>query len=197
MKTQYKGFKALFPTRIHKFQIDKALIKDITAKPKHFEYFNVKNEPAFMDLQQEVEKCIFDIRPVSTCTDQWKVVTAWLNNQPPNEEGFIWHNHIDSFYSAVLYLKGSNMSLDLRDEPKEAINTGSAKRDFEIVVRHTWNEDVNIDVEVGDLLFFPSYCLHKPHKNETQENRISIAYNLMPSRYNADDRFPWCMDYQP
>ena len=89
------------------------------------------------------------------------------------------------------------MSLDLRDDPKESININQNKRDFEILVRHTWNDDVNIQVEVGDLLFFPSYCLHKPNKNETQENRISISYNLMPSRYNANSPFPWCMDYQP
>tara|TARA_Y100000766_G_C18708824_1_gene507971 strand:- start:355 stop:807 length:453 start_codon:yes stop_codon:yes gene_type:complete len=150
-----------------------------------------------MELQAEVEKCATAIAPSSTCTDKWKVVTSWMNNQPPTKGGFDFHNHVDSFLSAVLYLKGCEISIGFRDDAKEAKPTSANTRDFEILIRHTWNGDENLDVEVGDLIFFPSSLLHKPNKNLTLENRISIAYNLIPSRYNAPDSMPWSMDFNP
>jgi ectoine hydroxylase-related dioxygenase (phytanoyl-CoA dioxygenase family) len=85
------------------------------------------------------------------------------------------------------------MSLSFRDSPKEAMETNSRKKDFDIIIRHTWNEDVRLPVITGNLLFFPSYLLHQPNKNDTKKDRISIAYNLMPSRKNALDSTPWSM----
>jgi len=125
--------------------------------------------------------------------EKWKIVTSWLNNQAPKEKGFDFHNHIDSFISSVLYLKGSNMSLSFRDDPKEAQGYTSSAN-FDIIIRHNWNVDVNIPVSVGDLLFFPSYLLHKPNINQTNLNRISVSCNLMPSILNRPHSQPWSMD---
>ncbi len=48
--------------------------------------------------------------------------------------------------------------------------------------------------EVGDLILFPSYILHQPNKNESEEMRVSIAYNFLPSRINLKDKPPWTME---
>ncbi len=194
---EYQGNTDLFPVRIHSFKIDQELINEalrgLTSKPQDFTYAEVFNHPHFKDLQEQVDYCSNAICPLTNKTGDWKIVSSWLNNQSPNHEGFGFHNHADAFMSAVLYLKGSRMSLSFRDSPKEAMETNPHKKDFDIIIRHTWNEDVRLPVNAGDLLFFPSYLLHQPNKNETKEDRISIAYNLMPSRKNLPDSSPWRM----
>lgn len=193
----YQGNIDLFPSKIHSFKIDQQLIDDalqgLTSRPNGFAYVEVFNDPHFKDLQEKVDCCSNTICPSTSRTGAWKIVSSWLNHQPPDHEGFGFHNHADAFMSAVLYLKGSEMSLSFRDSPKEAIETNSRKKDFDIIIRHTWNDDVRLPVSAGDLLFFPSYLLHQPNKNDTKKDRISIAYNLMPSRRNAPDSSPWSM----
>ena len=87
----------------------------------------------------------------------------------------------------------SDMSLSFRDDPKEAQGYTSSAN-FDIIIRHNWNVDVNIPISVGDLLFFPSYLLHKPNINQTNLNRISFACNLMPSILQRPHSQPWSMD---
>jgi ectoine hydroxylase-related dioxygenase (phytanoyl-CoA dioxygenase family) len=197
LDSKYEGHMDLFPAKIHLFKIDQKLInealKGLTTRPKDFAYVEVFNDPHFKDLQEKVDCCSNTICPSTSRTGAWQVVSSWLNNQPPDHEGFEFHNHADAFMSAVLYLKGSKMSLSFRDSPKEAMNTSSSQKNFDIIIRHTWNDDVRLPVNAGDLLFFPSYLLHQPNKNNTKKDRISIAYNLMPSRKNAPNSSPWSM----
>ena len=193
----YKGFIDLFPTRVHKYQVGQHLINaalsGLADTAAGFQYIEVFNDPQFLDLQAEVEKRAQPICPSTSRTAKWKVVSSWLNNQSPNEKGFGFHNHADAFVSAVLYLKGSDMSLSFRDEAKEAKAIDAENKDFDIVIRHTWNQDATIPVDVGDLIFFPSHLLHQPNHNTTDENRVSIAYNLMPCRQNGPNSAPWSM----
>ena len=100
--------------------------------------------------------------------------------------------------SCVLYLKGTNMHLSFKDSPRESpVNMTDRSSNYEIIVRHTYNSDIDIPVEVGDLILFPSYVLHKPNKNESEEMRVSIAYNLMPCRVKKESTtVPWIMDLE-
>ena len=195
--SNYEGFTDIFPTRIHKFKIDQNLIDKslagINTKSSGFNYTNVLNNPNFLNLQEQVLNSAQSIFPDIKDVEKWKIVTSWLNNQAPNEKGFDFHNHIDSFISSVLYLKRSDMSLSFRDDPKEAQGYTSSAN-FDIIIRHNWNVDVNIPISVGDLLFFPSYLLHKPNINQTNLNRISFACNLMPSILQRPHSQPWSMD---
>ena len=194
---KYQGNTELFPVKIHSFRIDQKLISEalrcLTSRPEGFAYVEVFNDPHFKDLQEQVNFCANTICPSTNRTGGWQIVSSWLNYQTPSHEGFDFHNHADAFMSAVLYIKGSEMSLSFRDSPKEAMETNSRQKDFDIIIRHTWSDDVRLPVNAGDLLFFPSYLLHQPNKNDTKKDRISIAYNLMPSRKNAPDSSPWSM----
>ena len=201
----YEGCTNLFPVQIHKFKLEAHLINQALIGLEHdthlnyddnFVYKEVFNHPDFSDLQAEVLINVKEVCPHTTRTNEWKTVSAWLNNQPPQQSGFGFHNHADAFLSAVLYLKGSQMSLKFRDDAKEAQGTNSVEKDFDLIIRHTWNKDQKIDVAVGDLLVFPSYLLHCPNHNETNEDRISIAYNLMPTRFNGPQSSPWSMDFR-
>ena len=197
---KYHGTLDIFPTQVHKFKVDQNLIDKTLSNidlEGELDYMEVFNDPKFSDIQDEVLKTTQKFCSKLTSRskeDDWNVVCSWLNIQKPQNKGFDYHNHIDSFVSGVLYLKGSNMSLSFRDEPRLASVCNTWNIDYDIIVRHTWHPDITIPVDVGDLILFPSYVLHQPNNNESEEYRVSIAYNFMPSRTNPKYKRPWTME---
>ena len=180
----YVGGMDLFPTRISKFKIDENLIKETLKikNPKKSLYTNILDIPEYSPLQKEVQETVAPICPIDTNMGPWKIVTGWINNQAPNQKHFPFHAHSDSLMSCVVYLKGKNMSLTFRDAAKTPPRTNQESRSsIDISVRRTWHNDVTIPTEPGDLIIFPSYLLHRPDKNKRNEERISIAYKLMPT----------------
>jgi len=197
----YKGSVDIFPTKVYGFKVDQDLIDktlseiDLDGKTPN----KILNDPKFSDIQDEVLKITRKFcSPLSirSKADDWNIVSGWSNIQKFQAEGFDFHNHVDSFVSCVLYLKGSKMSISFRDEPRIANIIYPLRVNYDIVVRHTWNPDVILPVNVGDLLFFPSYLLHEPNTNESEECRVSISYNLMPSRTNSEKELPWTMEFK-
>ena len=60
-------------------------------------------------------------------------------------------------------------------------NPNSAKRHFfpQIANRNELNMPVTgLDVSEGDLLIFPGYLPHKVAKNESEQDRIVISFNV-------------------
>jgi len=198
---EYQGNVDIFPTKVHKFKVDQDLIDKTLSKIDLDEKTSkgILNDPKFSDIQDEVLKITQKICSQLTSrskADDWNIVSGWSNIQKPQGKGFGFHNHIDSFVSGVLYLKGSKMSISFRDEPRSASKFNTSGANYEIVVRHTWNKDIILSVNVGDLLIFPSYILHEPNTNESEEYRVSIAYNFMPSRTNSKKEYPWTMEFK-
>jgi len=201
VSSKYYGKVDIFPTQVHKFEVDRDLINktlseiDLDGKTPN----GILNDPKFSDIQDEVLKitqkfCSQLSR--NSKADDWNIVSGWSNIQKFQDKGFTFHNHVDSFVSCVLYLKGSKMSISFRDEPRMANMTYPHCVDYDIVVRHTWNPDTILPVNVGDLLIFPSYVLHEPNTNESEECRVSISYNLMPSRTNSKEDHLWSMEFK-
>ena len=198
---EYQGNVDIFPTKVHKFKVDQDLIDKTLSKIDLDEKTSkgILNDPKFSDIQDEVLKASQKLCSQLTSrskADDWNIVSGWSNIQKPQGKGFGFHNHIDSFVSGVLYLKGSKMSISFRDEPRSASKFNTSGANYEIVVRHTWNKDIILSVNVGDLLIFPSYILHEPNTNESEEYRVSIAYNFMPSRTNSKKEYPWTMEFK-
>ena len=196
---EYQGSIDIFPAQVHKFKVDQDLIDKTLSKIDLDEKTSkgILNDPKFSDIQDEVLKITQKLCSQLTSrskADDWNIVSGWSNIQKPQGKGFDFHNHIDSFVSGVLYLKGSKMSISFRDEPRLASATKLLCSDYDIVVRHTWNPDITLPVDVGDLIIFPSYVLHEPNTNESEEYRVSISYNFMPSRTNSKRKLPWTME---
>jgi len=201
MNINYQGKLDIFPTRIHRFKVDQDLIDktlsemDLDGKTPN----GILNDPKFSDIQDEVLKASQKLCSQLTSrskADDWNIVSGWSNIQKPQGKGFDFHNHVDSFVSCVLYLKGSKMSISFRDEPRTANMVYPLRVNYEILVRHTWNPDIVLSVNVGDLLIFPSYLLHEPNTNESEECRVSISYNLIPSRTTSEKEYPWTMEFK-
>ena len=207
------GYAEIFPTRVHKFEFDKKLLETIpesSLKVQQIDeiistwqsnsktsFVDVSKDLKFKKVNDEVLRLSSLVCPTHERIGEWKIVGAWMNIQAPGQVGFDFHAHCDSFMSCTLYLKGKGMSLGFRDEARQA-NTSKSNEvsNYDIQVSHTWWDDIWLPVESGDLLVFPSYQLHKPNPNEADEERISIAYNLMPCRKQEAKRLPWSMELE-
>ena len=193
------GYVDVFPTRIHKIKLDTNLIpSNITFREKnqsqYLDYEDVLYNPKYKTLNETVLLEASKVCPQHPSIGEWKIVGAWINKQKPKQEGFKFHNHTDSFMSCVLYVEGENMSLIVREEARETRQSDSTSSCFyDIVVRHNWHPELSLPVDVGDLLVFPSYQIHKANINDTDKNRISIAYNLLPSKIK-DNNYPWSVN---
>tara|TARA_R100000152_G_C6691838_1_gene123265 strand:+ start:146 stop:745 length:600 start_codon:yes stop_codon:yes gene_type:complete len=196
--TTYDGHMDLFPTRVSKFTINEQLIKETLKNKRNKKslYTNVLDLPEYLPLQNEILKTVLPLCPQDINIGDWKIVTGWINNQTPNQNHFPFHAHSDALMSCVVYLKGKNMSLTFRDEAKHPVmSSQESKASIDIAVRRTWYDDVTIPTKPGDLIIFPSYLLHKPDNNKKNEERISIAYNLMPTKVISETTPPWALKY--
>lgn len=198
----YAGRLDLFPTFLHKFVVDKEFLDSTpsveqiptgwTANSKT-SFIDVLELPNFKTIHDEVLKLVVEVAPKHERIGKWSISTAWMNCQKPKQAGFDFHSHADSFLSAVLYLKGKDMSLGFKDSYKRSSPDNSATCVYDLNIAHSWHQDEWIPVKTGDLIIFPSYQLHKPNENKTDADRVSIAYNFMADRVDYEQRLPWSM----
>lgn len=86
------------------------------------------------------------------------------------------HTHPNSFLSAAYYVKAPKNCGRFQVE-----NPNIAKRHSypEIANKNEFNMQVGgMEINEGDLLIFPGYLPHKVAKNESDEDRIVISFNV-------------------
>ena len=134
--------------------------------------------PELAELFAEVRKSLDEVhRAFDFNASMRQVVTeAWININRKGHFNYS-HDHPGSLFSAVYYVKG-----------------GADKGELELktpIVPHTYtisNEMVGgfnaftghamvIPPVTGDLLIFPSWLLHRVNMSQSNEERISIAFN--------------------
>jgi len=199
--SQLNGYMDLFPTRVSKFSLPKTIVEEAlkhdNLKTEKFSYLDVLNRPEYRPLQDEVLKTVDPYCPRGRSIGMWKMISGWINSQAPQQTGFGFHAHAESFMSCVVYLQGTDMSITFRDTAREAPQSNQENRvPVDLIVRRTWNKDVSVKVEPGDVILFPSYLLHRPDKNNSDSDRISVAYNLLPTRKIDAKTPPWVIQYE-
>jgi uncharacterized protein (TIGR02466 family) len=134
--------------------------------------------PELAELFTEAGKRLNDVhRAFEFKPSLRQVITeAWINI---NQKGHfnLSHDHAGSLFSAVYYVKGGpdKGALELRtpitphtytisDEMVGEYNAFSGNR-------------MVVPPVTGDLLIFPSWLLHHVHMSQSDESRISIAFN--------------------
>lgn len=193
----YKGHIDVFPTRIYRLGFDKQLIpSDISSEElDNRGYADILNNAQYKNLNKTILQEVSKFCPQHPDIGGWTIVGAWINKQKPGKEGFPFHSHSDSFMSCVFYVEGKDMALIVKEEAKINSPSDSTKDCcFDIAIRHNWHPEIRLPIEAGELLLFPSYQLHKANKNTTNIDRISIAYNLFPSKIRRESSLPWTMN---
>ena len=155
------GYIDVFPTRIHKIKIDTNLIPKIIFGQdnysKSFDFVDILHNPLFTKLNEKVLREASEVCPNHQSIGEWKIVGAWANKQEPEQDGFKFHSHTNSFMSCVLYVEGEDMSLIVRDEARETRQSDSTTSCFyDVIVRHNWHPEISLPVHVGDCLLYTS-----------------------------------------
>tara|TARA_B100000787_G_scaffold123423_1_gene92849 strand:- start:243 stop:899 length:657 start_codon:yes stop_codon:yes gene_type:complete len=104
---------------------------------------------------------------------QIKEMWAVINKR---EDFNVVHTHPNCYLSAAYYVKAPKNCGKFQVE-----NPNIAKRNAypEVAKRNELNSQVvGIEISEGDLLLFPSYLPHKVKKNESDEDRIVISFNV-------------------
>ena len=107
--------------------------------------------------------------------DKARIVAMWAIINKKNSFN-IAHNHPNCFLSAAYYVKApKNCGKFIVESPNIAKRHSSPA----IINRNELNLVLNgLDINEGDLLLFPAYLPHKVAKNESDEDRIVISFNV-------------------
>ena len=105
---------------------------------------------------------------------------GWMNANPPG--GFnAPHTHPGAHWSGVYYVsqpeveEGNSGMIEFMDPRSDLPN-------WRILQARTFSAKKKIRPEAGDLILFPSYLLHWVYPNETESERVTVAFNATFSK---------------
>ena len=140
-----------------------------------------KNSPAYAFFQ-ETKKYVVDVFNVFgwkynpekvRMTEMWAIINKKNNLNTA-------HTHPNNYLSSAYYVKApENCGTIKFTNP----NSVARERFPEIETETDFNQNsVEIKPKEGDLLIFPSYLTHSVNRNQTDEDRIVISFNIDISR---------------
>ena len=140
--------------------------------------------PELADLFAQIQARLDEVhRAFNFKPDMRQVITeAWINVNGRGHFNYS-HDHPGSLFSGVYYVKGGADKGAL--EFKTPITAHTYTISDEVV--GSFNEFTGhamvIPPITGDLLIFPSWLLHRVNMSQSDEDRISIAFNSKAARF--------------
>lgn len=112
-----------------------------------------------------------------------EITGCWANvGFPGSRHGS--HAHPNNYLSGVYYVKappGGNTINFLDPRPQAAGMVPPSSQ-----VSPLTSQRITIDVRAGTLLLFPAWLTHSVDVNRAREERISVAFNLMFTRFREE-----------
>jgi uncharacterized protein (TIGR02466 family) len=140
--------------------------------------------PELAELFAEVGKRLDEVhRAFEFNPSTRQVITeAWININQKGHFNYS-HDHPGSLFSAVYYVKGGADKGELELKTPIAAHTytisGEMVGSFNAFTGHA----MVIPPVTGDLLIFPSWLLHRVNMSQSEEERISIAFNTRAAKF--------------
>ena len=126
----------------------------------------------------ELQKYIFDTFQKfgwETGKNNIRITQMWAIINKKNDFNIV-HTHPNSYLSAAYYVKAPK---DCGKFQVENLNIARRHSSPEIIKKNELNAQVGgLEINEGDLLIFPGYLPHKVAKNESNEDRIVISFNV-------------------
>lgn len=96
------------------------------------------------------------------------------------------HNHPESFLSGVYYLQiPSNSGGIILHDPREQLRFGEPK----LAHKNSFNAKVvKWEPVAGKIFMFPGWLYHSVEQNHSDEDRVSVAFNLSHARRTRRER---------
>lgn len=103
------------------------------------------------------------------------IMAMWAIINKKNDFNIV-HTHPNSYLSAAYYVKAPKNCGKFQ---VENLNIARRHSSPEIIKKNELNAQVGgLEINEGDLLIFPGYLPHKVAKNESDEDRIVISFNV-------------------
>ena len=137
--------------------------------------FSIENEDDV--LKKFLTNCLAEFPPIKKSVRLF--VSAWVNINPP--EAFnMKHNHPTSDLSGVLWIKSQKDCGNIIFESPRSFATHQEiecyNEDFK--ENNNYFHSFSFNPVAGRLLVFPSHLEHHVAFNESQEDRISVSFNI-------------------
>ena len=129
--------------------------------------------------EHELKRYLEEVEGVDTERAGLRITQSWLTKLKPQEFHAL-HNHRNSYLSGILYISClPNDNIQFRDRYRFF----DPALEFPKKKRTEYNaEGVAVNIEVGDLIIFPSLVLHQVSVNETKDKeRISLSFDTFPT----------------
>ena len=137
--------------------------------------FSIDNEDDV--LQSFLTNCLAEFPPIKKSVKLF--VSAWVNINPPDAFN-IKHNHPTSDLSGVLWIKCSDNCGNIEFDNPSGFETyreiDSYIDDFKD--RNNIYPAYCFPPTEGRILIFPSYLQHNVGENQSDEDRISVSFNI-------------------
>ena len=137
--------------------------------------FSLDNEDDI--LQNFLTNCLSEFPPIEKSIKLF--VSAWININPP--EAFnLKHNHPTSDLSGVLWIKSQKDCGNIVFDSPRSFATHqeieSYTEDFKC--NNNYFHSYQFNPVEGRILVFPSHLEHHVEFNKSQEDRISVSFNI-------------------
>ena len=140
--------------------------------------------PELAELFAEVDKRLNEVhRAFEFNTSMRQVITeAWINIYRKGHFNYS-HDHPGSLFSAVYYVKGGVDKGELELKTPVTAHTYTISGEMVGSYNAFTGHAMVIPPVTGDLLIFPSWLLHRVNMSQSDEDRISIAFNSRAAKF--------------
>lgn len=140
--------------------------------------------PAFQTLRQAAEKAVHEAtRKVTSKVAPENLrlkIFAWMNMNPPG--GFnAPHTHPGAHWSGVYYVNQPDVETG-NSGMIEFLDPRSDLPSWRLLKASAFRPKFKIRPEAGQMILFPSYLMHWVYPNESDEERVTVAFNATFSK---------------
>ena len=100
---------------------------------------------------------------------------AWMNSNPPGGMNTP-HTHPGAHWSGVYYVSQPDVEIG-KSGKIEFLNPRTDLPNWRILNAPAFSAKKSIRPEPGEMILFPSYLVHWVYPNETNEDRVTVAFN--------------------
>jgi uncharacterized protein (TIGR02466 family) len=189
--------ESIFPTIIGRTVIDEVDLS-VLNRVKKYKYRQLDNDfnssasisvrlnilDDFPDIKKNILSIFNDyIKNIYKYENDFVMSTSWSTRVKPNTTTTS-HNHKNSMFTGVLYLKSKNISPILFEQNPILSSFSIEPSEFNDFNYESWI----VKPSSWEIIFFPSHIKHNICRNESDEDRFSIAMNFLPiGIYGKDD----------
>ena len=151
---------------------------------------NILFEDKFSDLKGYIDKHVnkFYFEYLRSAQGQPVLTGSWINVHEPNDAS-PKHVHCNACFSGVFYLKVPENSGGIKFSMDRETGSHTTSTNYPLPVMHNALNCPSFikSVENNLLVLFPSHLTHSTEKNNSDQNRYSLAFNYFVEGDLGDD----------